>query len=72
MKFIEGDGDRLPRLELTRRNLKTLLDKLDDNLSARTLIDGDRTIEVVAVEDSAHYSNRPPGLVFMPGTGETR
>ena len=38
MKFIDGE---IPVLELTRRNLETLLAKLDDPLSARTLLDPD-------------------------------
>lgn len=71
MKYIEGNGS-LPILELTRRNLQTLLDKLDDPLSARTLKDGDGRILVRAVEDEAHYRDRPPGEVYMPSTGEFR
>lgn len=61
------------RLELSRRNLEVLLAKLGDPASARTLIktgkDGD-IVEVVAVEDSHHYSDRPPGAVYMPTSGE--
>lgn len=95
------------RLELTRRNLDTLLLKLEDPLSARTLSkDGfavtavesegptptrDRLwltrgdiefllgggallapegLEVVFVENDEHYSDREPGVVYMPSTGE--
>lgn len=68
MKFIEGRHT----VELTRRNLETLLAKLDDPLSARTLIDPDEKIAVLAVEDDAHYSSRRPGAVYMPTTGEIR
>lgn len=78
MKFLSNIGPVIPaRLELTRRNLETLLAKLDDPNSRRTLIkwedpeDGDAHIEVVAVENEAHYSERAPGAVFMPSTGET-
>lgn len=70
MKYI--DSPILPIVELTRRNLQALLDKLDDPLSARTLIDGDRQIMVRAVEDPEHYKTRPPGEIYMPTTGETR
>lgn len=69
MRYIE---DGFPTVELTRRNLTTLLAKLDDPLSARTLIDGERRVAVRAVEDAEHYANRPPGEVYMPSSGETR
>lgn len=71
MRFFNGE-DRdggLHRIELTRRNLTTLLDKLDQPDSARTLIDPDRKIEVVAVPDVAHYLMRPPGPVVDTRTG---
>ena len=58
-------------IELTRRNLETLLAKLDDPLSVRTLCDGETGFAVTAVENEAHYANRPPGHVYMPSTGET-
>jgi hypothetical protein len=65
-----------PVLELSRRNLQALLDKLDDPLSARTLISpgrmGDPYIAVKAVEDAEHYTDRPAGEVYMPSTGEIR
>ena len=70
MKYNDDDGD-FPVLELTRRNLESLLAKLDDPLSARSLIDPDRRIMVRAVENTEHYSNRAPGEVYMPTTGET-
>jgi hypothetical protein len=87
MKFIEGEGGNLPVLELTRRNLTALLDKLDDPASMRTLIDPDRSIKVNAVEESSdeeipliveavedaeHYGDRLPGEVYMPTSGEYR
>lgn len=73
MRFIDGDRpDGLVGLELTRRNLRTLLDKLDDPLSNRMLIDPDWRIAVRAVEDAEHYSDREPGTIFMPSTGEIR
>jgi hypothetical protein len=49
MKYLDGNG-ALPIMELTRRNLETLLRKLDDPLSARGLIDPDDRILVRAVE----------------------
>lgn len=64
MKFIDGE---LPVLELTRRNLTTLLAKLDDPISARMIIDPDNIIAVRAVEDSEHYSDRPPGIMLVKG-----
>lgn len=67
MKYDDGD---FPTVELTRRNLEALLAKLDDPLSARMLIDPDRRIAVRAVENDAHYSDRAPGAVYMPTTGE--
>lgn len=68
MKFIEEDGDYgVPTLELTRRNLQGLLDKLDDPYSRRTLIDGENKIAVHAVEDWEHYSDRAPGEMQTNG-----
>lgn len=76
MKYIEqgnpGSLAGYPVLELTRRNLQTLLDKLDDPASARMIGDGDGKIYVRAVEDSEHYKTRAPGAVYMPTTGEKR
>lgn len=73
MKYIDDSayGD-FPTVELTRRNLQALLDKLDDPNSNRTLIDGDRRVAVRSVEDDEHYADRAPGTVFMPSTGEYR
>jgi hypothetical protein len=71
MKF-NPDAEPWPVLELTRRNLETLLAKLDDPLSQRTLIDDQHLIMVVAVEDSEHYKTRAPGVVYMPSTGEVK
>jgi hypothetical protein len=59
------------RLELTRRNLETLLAKLDDPASVRTLADGETGFAVVAVENEAHYANREPGPIYMPSSGTT-
>lgn len=69
MKYLD---DGFPTVELTRRNLRALLDKLDDPLSSRTLIDPDRRVAVRAVEDAEHYADRAPGAVYMPSSGETR
>jgi hypothetical protein len=60
------------RLEVTRRNLETLLGKLDDPVSERALIDSDNQIIVIAVENEAHYSDRAPGEVAMPTALITR
>ena len=73
MRYIPADDDvPIPILELSRRNLQALLDKLDDPASVRILIDPDEQIAVRAVEDSEHYKTRHPGVVYMPSTGETR
>lgn len=69
MKFIEDEYRHI--IELSRRNLTTLLAKLDDPLSNKTLIaPGDR-IMVKAVADEEHYASRPPGEIYMPSSGET-
>lgn len=65
MKYISRHMG-LPTLELTRRNLETLLAKLDDPASARELIDPENKIIVKAVENDEHYANRRPGVVYMP------
>lgn len=68
MKFIEGDTRHV--IELTRRNLRLLLLKLDDPLSDRTLIAPGSRVEVRAVEDEAHYAERAPGKIWMPSADE--
>lgn len=74
MRYLHGNNP--PVLELSRRNLQALLDKLDDPLSVRTLASpgwpGEPVIHVKAVEDEEHYSDRAPGVVYMPSTGEIR
>ena len=69
MKIIRSEGFAVG-IELTRRNLTTLLAKLDDPASARTLLEGETGFAVRAVEDEEHYANRPPGEVYMPTSGE--
>jgi hypothetical protein len=73
VKYLEDDGD-FPVLELTRRNLTALLAKLDGHPpgSARSLIDPDRRIMVRAVEDAAHYADRPPGPVHEDTAAVTK
>lgn len=69
MKYIHDQDP--PVLELSRRNINTLLAKLNDPFSARMLGSPGRydepSIMVKAVEDSEHYSDRPAGEVYMPG-----
>lgn len=69
MKYIPSDKGA-PIVELTRRNLEVLLRKLDDPLSQRTLLDPDGRVYVRAVENEEHYSDREPGEMYMPSTGE--
>ena len=73
MKYIEdGDDDQvegMPVVELTERNLWTLIAKLRDPLSNRMLADPDHRVIVRAVPDDEHYKTRPPGLVYMPSEG---
>lgn len=73
MKYIEGfaEGSEPATIELTRRNLNILLAKLDDPLSAATLLSPCQKIWVKAVEDEAHYAEREPGEMYMPSTGVT-
>lgn len=66
MRFIEPAPGGIPIVELSRRNLLSLLHKLDDEASNRTLIDGDGKVMVHAVPDLAHYSDRPAGTMYMP------
>jgi hypothetical protein len=53
------------RLTLSRRNLLTLLAKLDEPMSARTLYKREDAgwVEVRAEENDAHYGDRTPGVV---------
>lgn len=68
MRYVPADEvTSLPVLELTRRNLETLLEKLDDPHSKRMLIDGDYKIVVKAVENEEHYADRSPGEIFTKG-----
>jgi hypothetical protein len=56
MKYIEGAGG-LPVVELTRRNLRTLLAKLDDPLSTRALLAPDGKVVVRAVPGPGDRGN---------------
>lgn len=67
MKYLPAPQGSTPVLELTRRNLESLLEKLDDPNSERMLLDGERLIYVRAVEDSEHYKTREPGPVYTNG-----
>jgi hypothetical protein len=69
VKYIPATlADRqLPTLELTRRNLEILLAKLDDPESARTIIGPENNFMVRAVENEAHYANRPAGPMLVDG-----
>lgn len=67
MKFIEESDHGIPVVELTRRNLEALLMKLDIEGSACTLVSGCGRVAVKAVENDAHYKNRPPGVMNMGG-----
>jgi hypothetical protein len=60
---------------LIRRNLETLLTKLDNPLSARSIIKSDTehpvyplrgadSITVTAVEDFEYYTDREPGIMM--------
>jgi hypothetical protein len=73
MKYIEGfaENNQGATLELTRRNLTTLLAKLDDPLSVRTLLSPCGKIYVKAVEDDRHYGDREPGEMYMPSADVT-
>jgi hypothetical protein len=66
----------MQKLYLTRRNLRTLIAKLDRNLkggsSACTIVKTDTVhpnypcsdvIEVTALEDDEYYTDREPGLM---------
>lgn len=66
MKYIGKEtiqGRNVMVVELTERNLLTLLGKLGDPDSARTLIAGDADVAVRAVKDETHYSDRASGDV---------
>lgn len=67
MRYIDN-AVPFPVIELTRRNLEVLLAKLDDPLSQRMIYNDN--IAVRAVENDAHYSDRPAGEMYMPSTGE--
>jgi hypothetical protein len=69
MKYLERGDLQIPTVELTRRNLRALLAKLDGNPpdSMCTIVDPYDQIAVKAVEDSEHYADRSPG----PMTPET-
>lgn len=72
MKYIVNGPYGVPMVELTRRNLMVLLEKLDDPNSQRTIIDGEHHISVRAVEDSEHYKARSAGVMYMPTSGALR
>lgn len=57
-------------LELTRRDLEGLLAALDQPGLATSILGGGAGIVVRAVEDGAHYRDRPPGRVWLPSRGQ--
>lgn len=67
MLYRPGDNKHMPMVELTRRNLQILLEKLDDPQSVRTIGDPDWKILVRAVENDEHYANRAPGAMLVRG-----
>lgn len=67
MKYLPTSGHGVPMVELTERNLLSLLEKLTDPNSQRTLIDGENMIGVRAVPDEEHYSDRAPGVTWTNG-----
>lgn len=66
MRYIQEEPG-IPILELTERNLRTLLEKLTDPDSARTLVDPEHQIAVKAVPDEEHYADRAPGITYTNG-----
>lgn len=67
MKYVEVSGYGVPVVELTERNLRSLLEKLGDLNSQRTLIDPENKIAVQAVYDIEHYADRAPGVTLTNG-----
>jgi hypothetical protein len=74
---LVSTGNGVVEVELTRRNLIALLQKLDSaetTTTERTLVrrglDGYTILHVKAVPDDEHYSNREPGPMRNPRTGE--
>lgn len=57
----------MDRVILSRRNLLTLLSKLDRHkageATARTLVKADQDVAVTAIEDEEYYVDRTPGAV---------
>jgi len=53
------DGRTVTHITLSRRNLLTLLSKLERPESLRTIVRG--TVVVTAEEDEEHYGERVPG-----------
>jgi hypothetical protein len=66
MKLVK-DFHGMIFVELTRRNLETLLAKLDDSDSVCTLVGPTRDFMVRAVENDEHYSDRPAGAMWVNG-----
>ncbi len=57
-------------LELTRQDLEGLLAALNQPGLATSILSGGAGIVVRAVEDDAHYHDRPPGRVWLPSRGQ--
>ena len=65
--YVDGRGDLV--VELTRRNLSILLEKLDDEASRKRIgkeFAGSK-VWIQAVEDDAHYEDRAPGAMLVDG-----
>ena len=63
---IDALTGREVRITLSKRNLETLLAKLEREDSERTLFTNGHNglLVVVAEDDATHYANREPGLVY--------
>ena len=68
MRYVkkEESATGYPTVELTRRNLESLLAKLDGHPpdSSCTLIDPSFRVAVRAVENEEHYKDRRPGAMI--------
>ena len=68
MKLNPPDEQKKVSIVLSRHNLLTLLVKLEDDDSQRTLstYDGNTLLQVTAEHDDTHYEGRPPRGPTLP------
>ncbi len=67
--IVTGQSGSFPIVVINREQLENLVLALDDPDAEKTVWYENYPIKVRAVEDEAHYADRPPGEMLLPSSG---